>query len=1444
MAEGLKPTDKDLLPPKAPGLSTGSIDLLPPSDAEETFVPAALQAIEAGGAEQLGALGQIKLGFGVTALAGGIRRGQDERIAAQETFDETNPDATQIERIGGGIGGALKGLIGFSHDSGEVWTTKEDDIEGLIEGIPRGMHKDIMDAPTEEAAIRARARILEDLDEQMITSQQYEGGGLRLISSFLDVDAPLTVMSGGMIGAAKLARTAALVSKNKRVQGALQLGAGGAQAGAIVGAYDVAIRETSDESTFIASTIGGMAFGGTIGTLTGPMAKSINDLEIDYAQRVETSDPSLVATGEVPPVVTPTVAPPSAAGVKGPVLIIKDTPAKADSTAKDGIEVESDAITVDTPQNVEFRNVVSAANERVEIAGVQTKDAEQWTLADETAQEIGKSNSLPKVQSWLESNGFVGLKRIGGGRAKVVLSGDGDTVIRIGKASELPLYSTYDGVLKPTQSGIIGDLYVEVMPKVKMNLTKRQIMAFDKKVTAAGYTWIDNNVDNLGRAADGSIKIIDGEAFPTKQARLGGAAFGLPAPRTGTGLWRDLSDDLAVIPELNKAGPQSVGAAQSADAAPAFKTTEVEDPHGETSPTTQGWHDLAETSNYEAGLDVRKREDADKAWTKALNSAWNVAVGAGFQAKMYTSKSAVMNWMGRTVYESASGLNRGSATAAAMMEIYHKKIAMQLLPVRQAMHDWAQTTNNGAFGGKYGISEAGKAQYNREVMLERNARQRRAANGDTTSTRADVDPNITRGADAYDSAARDSLAIGKGRDGEHSVLGMEDVADNVHYTPQNWSGSKIANLIRNGRVRRENVVAALAQSYREAGMAVGKDADAVAEAVIRRSQTKDAQIDTSVHSLLQADGQEFLRDSLGTSGMSTVEIDGLMQRLVGAQKERGKEGFAKSRNEVDMSTSILTENGPELQIVDLLSNDLAGDWQRYARRMAGSAALARQGITSRAARKEITSAIHAEQRAAGEELTDPREIEAMFTNFDGGAVKGFDGLGEGVVASAGPAVALAKRGVQLAWLNQLGLTQLGETGALLWQNGLMTSLNRSGLNFLRTELKAGNKALLDDVKFLTGEIGQDQHLFAEHLNLDEVDAGDRSDLITKLQSGTSKMAFVQGFTSLFNSVRAIQQKTAALGTTDKIMRTLREELQTGELMPQKTKDRMWSEFGLDQNALDRLSAKIEDGTIEFSPEGFVNRLNADKWDGDLQDIVGAGITRNINQLIQKSMAGEQDAWMHTGFGAVLSHLKTFPLQATHKQLARHFRHNDPEAYGALAAGMITAGAVSVIRGALNGDLEELTAKDHAKRAFAYSNMTGFIPMATDPLTTMLGLDDLRFNQYSKNSEIAPPILSWANDAIRLTGALGAAARGTADYDDRKALRTLPFANTLLIGEMLTTIGQKGKPTKAAKTPTRKYGSGTSSETPPPGLTWDDLDGSVGGSYFSDGTKYIPPAFNK
>lgn len=1121
-------------------------------DNDETrFVSPVQRELEEIQSSQQGFLEDLKTGFESTALAAGIRRAGTEGTAALEDFNARRPQQPENERVGpsgrpgmtlGQMGATLsgvgRGLVGLSYDSGEEFD-KEAHQEALLKDIPSNMWGDIMGEPTLAAAQRARARILQDFQRQRLESFQLDGGANRLVGSLLDVDMPLMFASGGMLGASRVARGVRAASGGDRAVGTAQGVVGGTQAGALVGAYDLAVRETADEQTFVTSLLGGTILGGTLGSIGGPMTREVEALNEDYMRRVQQNDPTLAAS--------------------------------------------TDTVDMDTP-------------------------------------------------------------------------------------------------------------------------------------------------------------------------------------------------DLPFEPAAEGAG--SIGAAATTDDPLGFRPRTLVDPADRLSPTSQSIIDHADRSNFEDGFYDRKAED--KNWLERLaTSSWNTAIGSGFQGRLYESDSAVLNWLGRTVFESASGLNRGKATAAALMENYHKRIQTQLLPSRSAMTDWARRNDATAFGSGYGVSNEGRARFYREVMLERNARR----HSRTYST----DPDVIRAADAYDSAARDALEISRGREDQHSVLGMDEVADNPHYTPYNWSGTKIVNLIRNGTVRRENMVRALANSYRKAGMSAGKDADAIAEAVLRRAELKDAEIDGSVHSLLQADGQEFLRDSLERSGMSGPEVDGIMQRLVGAAADRSKEGFAKARNELDMQEEIVTESGPNIQIVDLLSNDLNGDWQRYTRRVAGAAALARQGITSRHGRKEVISAIHAEQRALGEELMPLEELEAMFSHFDGGPVQGWSNLGGGQPAAAGPGIALLKRMVQLAWLNKLGLTQLGETGAMMMQNGMASWMRRGPFALLDQELKRGNKELLDDIAFMTGEIGRDHDLFSDHLNLDEVSDLDAPDIMSRINKHTSQAAYVQGFTSMFNVVRSHQQKTAALGVMDKVMRTLRDAREAGEDLTEQQYARMWGDLGLDRETLQRLENLIGDGTIEFSPEGFVNRLNAGRWDGDLQDIVGASITRNINQVVQKSMAGEQDAWMHTGVGSILSHLKTFPLQATHKQFIRHFRHNDPEAYGAVMATFGTALVASIVRAAVDGD--DMTAMDHGKRAFGYSNMTGFIPMAYDPLMTMMGLDDLRFNQYGKHAEIAPPILSFANDAMRLPGALAASAMGTANYDDLRAKRTLPFANTILFGEMMTSIGQ-------------------------------------------------------
>ena len=1134
---------------------------------------------------QRGVLDDLKSGFNQTALAAGIRRGNDEGTAALEQYNLDNP----LDRLNntngrtglttGQIGAKLKGvgigLIGGSFDDGSD-TDNEANFDALTADIPRDYHSDIMDGPTFDAQTRTRARILDQLEAQRMSAIQWDGGGLELIGSLVDVDIVLNFGSGGMVGAAKIARATKMATSSSRVAGVAQGITGGAQAGLTVGAYDLLVRETADESSFVAAVIGGAALGGTFGVIGGDMSRSLHDLEVDYAQRVETGHESLIATNET-------------ADVVGPALPFEK------------IDPEQAA-----PGSTVFPEIRVIAPSR--------ESADQAT---------GPST--------------VGAAQVG-----------------------------------------------------------------DAELTA-----------------------------PVNPALV----------------------DMDVSPEVAAITANSV------------------------------------SSNHTTGFNDRKASQQGFL-DKALASSWNTVVGAGFQARMYSSESPTMNWLGHAVYESASGLNRGVSTSATLVENYHARIQTQLLPVHGAMTAWAKRNDAGAFGSGFGISQEGVARFNRDVMLERNARE----HGYARST----DEDIIRASDAYDSAARDSLAIGKGRDDQHAVRGMQDVADNPHYTPYVWSGSKINALISSGRVTRANIISAVAEGYRKAGMAAGKDADAVAEAVIRRTEINEAEIDSSVHSLLQADGKEFLRESLQRSGMSEVEVESLMKRLGVAAENRGKEGFAKSRNDIDMYTDILTEAEgatDSVKIVDLLSNDMAGDWQRYTRRIAGSAALARQGITSRAARKDVISAIQSEQRALGETLTPKDELNAMFTNFDGGAVKGWSKAVNGTAGpqSAGPLAALAKRMTNLAWLNKIGLTQLGETAATIHMQGAASFLRRSGIQNFRDEIKAGNKELLDEMAYLVGEIGQDQHLFSQHLNLDEVSALDGADLLSKMNKFASSASYVQGYTSMFNQVRGWQQKTAALGTMDKVFRTLKAAQDAGEELSPIDADRMWRHLGLDAETLNRLDQLILDGTIEFSPEGFVNRLNVDSWEGSLRDNVGSSVTRNINQVVQKSMAGEQDSWMHNGAGSVLTHLKTFPMGATHKQFARHFRNNDPAGLALTAISIGTAGIASVLREGLDqaggSEREWMTTGEHAKRAFGYSNMTGFLPMVHDPLMTIMGLEDYRINQFGSHSEIAPPILSFANDALRLPGALVKAATGNADYDDKKALRTLPFANTILVGEMFTSMGQ-------------------------------------------------------
>lgn len=771
--------------------------------------------------------------------------------------------------------------------------------------------------------------------------------------------------------------------------------------------------------------------------------------------------------------------------------------------------------------------------------------------------------------------------------------------------------------------------------------------------------------------------------------------------------------------------------------------------------------------------------------------------GSHFQSSLANSRASTALYLARNIFESSTGIMRGEANAAMLSPMYTGQITQELMRVADVRVEWARqnmpsawTTVKSKVGGT--TQEATRA-FNRLVILERNARQNgaqfTATKGATTN-----DVHVLAAADMYDKAAPVALKRMQGLDGQTPVRGARDIADNPHYSPQRANGSAIIGYVKEGRTTRKAIREAMAKGLRSGNENLQpKDAKLIAEAMIARAEAKQVGSDMQAMALLEGDGADWLEDTLKANGVSERQTASIMKRLRGDKAERGKLGATKRRNTVDMSIQI---GDSDLQLVDLFDMDLDTSWGRYAREVGGASALARHGIDSKAAREEWITALRAEQRAAGEEPMHANELRAMFSHFDGGPVKGWSPFAPDASPVATEQwVGDLQRLTNLAWLNKVVFAQAGEYGPMIWQAGLKNSMETMAMRQLNDAFRAQDARLLDEFggDFMY-TVGKDELIFNPHLDLDDIhDVADRG-ILAKIRKGTQEASRIQGMVTFFNAVKGNQQKTAAKMALNTIFRDIRRgfDLPGGTVTDHQRK-LLWSNFGISDAFLLELEDLVQSGVIEFDSMGHVMKLNGDRWSPAHREQFGAMIMRNIDQVVQKAAAGEQDAWMSTVWGKTMTHLKTFPMLAPQKQLVRMLRNGNAEALGATVFALVTAGVASVARAGLDGKLEDMSFEDHAKRAFGYSNMTGFVPMLVDPALTMLGMDDRRFNQYGKHAEIGSmAALQWANDAIRVPGAVMAAASGTADYDDKAALRTLPFANMVLIGDYMTSLGQANK----------------------------------------------------
>jgi hypothetical protein len=209
-----------------------------------------------------------------------------------------------------------------------------------------------------------------------------------------------------------------------------------------------------------------------------------------------------------------------------------------------------------------------------------------------------------------------------------------------------------------------------------------------------------------------------------------------------------------------------------------------------------------------------------------------------------------------------------------------------------------------------------------------------------------------------------------------------------------------------------------------------------------------------------------------------------------------------------------------------------------------------------------------------------------------------------------------------------------------------------------------------------------------------------------------------------------------------------------------------------------LSEYIDSGDVEFDVDGFVTKLNMANWaDADAEDFALA-LNRHTHQVVQKAMAGEENVWMHKTVGSLMTHLKSFPLTAMRKQSIRVATGHTPTAVATLLMGLATAGLAYEARQLINGRTDRISGEDAVKGAMGMSNMTGWVPMLVDPAAAMLGMNDLRFNQYGRHDISTgvvptPPVIPTLNKMLQAGGAINPMS-DLSENERIRILQTMPL----------------------------------------------------------------------
>ena len=874
-----------------------------------------------------------------------------------------------------------------------------------------------------------------------------------------------------------------------------------------------------------------------------------------------------------------------------------------------------------------------------------------------------------------------------------------------------------------------------------------------------------------------------------------------------------LSERLDEVKEEQESTPEALGTTQHFDR----PTAEQPEPKGVGSeasprkdlfgerPTIQT--EITEQANSWAlnnDVDVKNpvknfKETKDKV-TWYASQLFSAIFPTDFQ-KLGFNGSEVGMHTAHMLFEDPTGMTRQWAPRSATVATDGHSLEQQLLSLgtmrmRESFKQFASEMGAGRFAAWTDTEVEGL--FNRLVAEEADRRRygsKQTQMFDNPGSRA-----VRDAMDSLDDMYKTALQQMK----DAGVSGAEAIEWKPGWLPRRWSGQALLDLIDSG-VPMRSIKGALSRGYIDMYNVTAQEAKAMAGAVIGRMLDDASGTGADLAGMLLAEGRGKLHEALVNNGISSASANRILDLL--SPNERGKLRMLKRRTEIDTSIRI---GDTEYTLRDLLNNNYMQISSTYARQAAWATSWANvMGIKDVTDWKVRAEVIKQQRIEAGYPAGDTNRYNAWMDDLYGAS------LGISPNQQANKVIRWGTSISNLALLNQLGLVQGVDTANIIATYGAKTFWDA------QTEVRAAlkdplRKKRVGEELFVLGNIIQGEHtLYAGNLNAEfsgtpiqqhqrllRQDANYRAYIDAWLKNG-GKMDVIlragrelQGFLSGFHFVKHAQMLVQDRAFLLDLHRHIRGD--------QKISSRRLKDMGFDEATMSKFKEAWK--SVELTEDGL--SMNFDTWDKESVAALRNIATRVRNQNVQLGLFGEGMSWLDPSVRTLFFNLRNFTVLSFQKQLIRQSMIRDTRLPAYFAWGATLGATLWSARQIINGKEENVTPQNMLRGAVNYNGFTSAVPMVTDPILGLMGLNEFHLGLYAPSSRsfatgynVIPniPAADTLNKIANAPHSLWSIMSGDGTVSDVSAVQAaVPMGNMIGMAWAFNALKEHTRDARAAK----------------------------------------------